>query len=413
MKSRKTIFLMIYLASLLLWHTLTTTNYQVVAQAPDDLDEVLIFYKRLPTGDKQIVSIGNGMNQHINLAERQCFKLSHRKDRVAIVDMDEPKTVTFFRLDGTLELSVAWENRESWNMPCSFSWNEDDSLLSVYVKYTVLDEWGVSFEGFYTIDTTYGNIVGPSEQISKYCPSTSDMVGYYASITDMTCAEFAAQVPNLPTNAFFMVSPDANFVVYDRCINGQVYWNEWTKIEECDGPNETAIYDLRRQELVEILVDGPDLVRDRRNGHFSQRAHELSWSPSGRYLAYQVFNPSGVNVFDVQSHQYWSPIAVDVDSYFFSAASNVYWSPDEHKLAFTLHSEESDNYLGVVFDTETSTLKPTNVTLSASSGSLWWSPDSQTIAFISGGTLFLWDINTGELTRLDDNVVNILGWVSE
>lgn len=379
----------------------------------DGVDDTLLFYRQLPDGNRQIVSIGNQATHRIDFSEQQCFRISNLNDRVAIVDKEMPKNITVLRLDGTLELEVDWDNSMEWNTPCSFSWGADDLHLLVYTR---TDELGTTQPAFYMLDVSSGEITGPHSLTSVYCSTgSSDVYGPHGRVAGMTCAELTSQLPGLPEDAFFSVAPDSRFILFDRCVSGDFRINSRFETEECVGPSEAAIYDLELNELVTVLVDAPSLERNRRNGLFSPTGNRFTWSPSGRFLAYKPYSDA-LNIFDVQLRQYWSPITIEITSYSFGNLSSFQWSPDESRLALWLYSENGQDYIGGMFDSNTEDLKFMNESYPsvATYPSHWyWSPDNETIAFVSSGNLFLWNVNTGDGVFVEDNVAQILAWIPE
>ncbi|MBN1284696.1 MAG: hypothetical protein JXB47_04790 [Anaerolineae bacterium] len=437
MKKAALLFLILALGAPVL-----TTPAQSVGVENNMITGKIIYYGKLSAdGQEQIVTLTSNTKYVFELtkAQSRCISLSENLEYIAVSIDNNPQTLSVYRLEsGDKVLEVPWDER--WTSPCWFFWDDADTIY-IYIHSTY-DETEHSIfynDTYFTLDVDSGKIVGPITRIAVRGGTRWDCRGYAyggspsmpdTTIKGFTCDEITAQLPNFVPGDYYLHFPNRNIFLYARCTGRQITGSMQMPPEcdqFCSDVTEAVIYDLTNQKTLEILEDAPDFARD---SYFipscvSEGAYKVGLSPSGRYLAYEAdTDPFSIRVYDVDTDQYWESLVVNVESStFYIDHAGISWSPDEQKFAFftvppppELH--ETLERVLVVFNRETGALRIVEevLKLRADLDILWWSPDSQTIAFINDPmerNLTLFDINTGDMAVLDDGVYGILSWTSE
>lgn len=162
-------------------------------------------------------------------------------------------------------------------------------------------------------------------------------------------------------------------------------------------PSKTLLFarddDLYRTDLegrtVERITTGGVLGWGMRNAGDDWRINALvappRVSPDGRRIA---FSPDGDTLLVVDTHEpTGTPLAI--------AGSAVFaWSPDSHRLAYSMHEGGVERAQLMVYDFVTGAAIPLPANLTADISALAWSPDGSRIAF---GCCFEEDLSdTGE-----------------
>lgn len=375
------------------------------------IDGKLIYVKELSTNERQLTVLTAETRYSFNLSSDQfrCYHLSDDEEYIAVSSEENPHALYVYNLFNQEEvIEIPW--RSQWE-PCQFGWVENShTALNITLKSERITTHG-RYDILVTLNISTGEISDPYVEIYRYIPPS---------------------LPNrVPQDAYYEQSPNPDIYLYSRCISGFIE----TLIdgeESCDGPSEAVIYDVTQHLTIEVLSDPPQF-EENYIGPFSNLIPgktRIGWSPSGRYLAYitgtrdytLATDLQSVNVYDMESHQYWEPLVLNYPNYGTTlyGGPGIIWSPDEQKFAFWLIPPDENNNVQdsfstdrvlVIFDREIGILDMIDEIYQLRFCDLRWSPDSQTIAFISGNdsSLMLLDTKNKNTVILDKNVLYVRG----
>lgn len=362
------------------------TNIIFTGHAPltDPTENQLIYIEILPNGDKHIVIITETGEAAFLVLADDCYSLSRDFSRVAVSKRVKPKEVVIYILkSGSLLSKVPWQ--AEWTLPCQFGVSEAGlNQLSVIINRKQLE-----VIDFYTREERRFQFNNPASIAALHALQGE--------------VEFSPQsLPgNIPENALYLLSPNQDFVVYQRCLRD---FSVLPPGASCLGRDEYVVFNLIRQEEVTILRNPPALM----NIPEMNLASYFTWSPTGRYLAYESNLSSEKTIFDVTQRSYVKTDAIHTQGYYRRATTR--WSPDEQKIAYLLEPRNSpslDVRAVSVFDLNTESYNILNAVVEPI-GSEWaWLPDGTAIALIEKEGPLLRIGLGGTVTLLAQNVERV------
>jgi hypothetical protein len=332
----------------------------------------LIYIRQKQEDGFQLVSLSSSGQQVFQVLRDNCAMLSPNMTYLAL-SHPESKTIEVYQLsDGEIISNIPLETTQSG---CDFSWQNETVLNLLDASINVLD--------------------GRIHSIAEQTPSTRPQV----------------TVPDLLADDFRLMSPDNSLIVYNRCEGGEFTSNRFTSDRECTSEEEVVIYDLRRRQVVQAL-------QDTQQGRFVLDEYEhlafsfigISWSPSGRYLAYRTGSATQgippLRIYDTYANRYIDlelPPSWDIDWF-----KGFVWTRNEQSLAFWVRNNEVQGERLAIADVETG-----QVTFSAMQYQLaqanWERGLGNTVVFVdSDHNLVEYDLDTGNTTVLDTDVSDIL-----
>lgn len=384
------------------------------AQTPHSLSGKLIYRRHLVNGEREIVSLTENTRIAVPLGAEQCYAVS--RDNALIVTWEPLGYLTIRSLsDGevVLEFPLSEEQTPAEGTRCSMTWNSDNVSLDIFVEreLTPANAPTIWHDTFFTIDIATAQLTGPYTETYVFdCDRWLRADRPEAAAADPDCEAIRARLPDIwPEEAFIQRSPNPDIFLYQRYL---------PELENPDDRFSAVLYDIVRGQTIEALIEPPPLGPP-------YGARRLAWSPSGRYLAYlNSFRfPQVLTIYDLAERQYLPQITID--DQLGTLVPDLTWSPDESRVTFVVWPDGPreytpnvvPDYLLVVFDRITGDLHISEQVHRLQTGtppsSLWWSPDSETLAYVGFETDLLRHFNpmTGEIVTLDDQVYRILDWV--
>jgi len=323
-------------------------------------------YVRLSTTDLQAFAV----------TDQQCAVASPSGSLVAISTPLVDRLIVV-EVEGNV---VVFEQRwsEDWQ-PCNFTWITDNQL-----RFSNREDSTTSL----TLST------------GEIAPDSPSIIEQFAPLP--------YKVPLEPAIA----SPQGDVVLYNQCTGGKIDG----EARYCLGDSQIVIYDLRRQNIIEILEDANSLILGDSLDDLGQGVPNppaVFWSPSGRYVLYTPMSSLSGRIYDIETDRYYGlnlPSGLLLTSLF----GNLQWSGDETHVGFWASdfTEVSPTAMQF-FVSYTLTGEITSVINEQGYNvTQWrWSPDNHAIAFINRDSqLILLSLEDERESLIDENVYSIIAW---
>src|SRR5690606_24999025 len=218
-------------------------------------------------------------------------------------------------------------------------------------------------------------------------------------------------VPDLLADDFRLMSPDNSLIVYNRCAGSQFTTGVFTDDQSCTSEEDVVIYDLRTQQVVQVLEDaqqGYFILDESENLAFSFGG--ISWSPSGRYLAYRTASSDqGVpplRIYDIRDRRYLDLhllALLEIDWF-----KGFTWVQGDQRLAFWSRDYEVEGQQLAVVNLQTGEVSFSRMRYQLAQAN-WEQGFGNTIVFVdSEHNLVEYDLDTDNTTVLDTDVWDIL-----
>jgi WD40 repeat protein len=353
----------------------------LLAQEANEPANLIYLRQRSETGF-QLVSLSAAGQQVFEIVQDDCYSLSPDAAFLAVSNPISDAIDVYRLADGENIRTILLENVQS---SCGFRWQSE----------TVL-----SFSG------------GPTTQTSAVETTIDILDGRMLSAGELLpSAPPSVTVPDLLADDFRLTSPDNSLIVYNRCAGSAFTTSALTGDQVCSSQEEVVIYDLRTQHVEQVLADT-------QQGRFVLDADErlawsfggISWSPSGRYLAY-LTSPADANtpplrIYDVREER-------SIDLVFAEGLEMVklrgfVWSQDEQYLAFWVNDYVARSERLAVAEVETRQVRVSS-TLVQPAPANWGRGLGHTVVFVDReNRLIEYQLSTGTTTILDTDVWDIL-----
>lgn len=342
----------------------------------------LIYIRQRREERFQLVSLSSAGRQVFEISQDDCYSLSPGATYLAL-SSPASREIDIYRLsDGENISSVSLKNTQS---SCAFGWQSEtvlNLLDSLTTQVPVVET---------AINILDGSVLPVEEQTPRAHPPVT--------------------VPDLLVDDFRLMSPDNSLIVYNRCAGSQFTTGVFTDDQSCTSEEDVVIYDLRTQQVVQVLEDaqqGYFILDESENLAFSFGG--ISWSPSGRYLVYRTATADQgippLRIYDTLNRRY-----IDLN---FAAALEMnrvkgfVWIQGEQNLAFWVTDHAALGERLVVAAVETGQINVSNMVYHLAQAS-WASGLGNTIVFVASEyNLVEYNLDTDTTTVLDTDVWDIL-----
>lgn len=339
----------------------------------------LIYIRQRREEGFQLVSLSSAGRQVFNISRDDCSILSPDRTYLALSRSDS-KEIDIYRLsDGEIISTTPLEETQSG---CAFRWQSETIL-------NLLDSSGTVVET--SMNVLDGTILSVEEQTPSARPPVT--------------------VPDLLADDFRLMSPDNSLIVYNRCAGSQFTTGVFTDDQSCTSEEDVVIYDLRTQQVVQVLEDaqqGYFILDESENLAFSFGG--ISWSPSGRYLAYRTASSDqGVpplRIYDIRDRRYLDLhllALLEIDWF-----KGFTWVQGDQRLAFWSRDYEVEGQQLAVVNLQTGEVSFSRMRYQLAQAN-WEQGFGNTIVFVdSEHNLVEYDLDTDNTTVLDTDVWDIL-----
>lgn len=339
----------------------------------------LIYIRQRREEGFQLVSLSSAGRQVFNISRDDCSILSPDRTYLALSRSDS-KEIDIYRLsDGEILSTTPLEETQSG---CAFRWQSETIL-------NLLDSSGTVVET--SMNVLDGTILSVEEQTPSARPPVT--------------------VPDLLADDFRLMSPDNSLIVYNRCAGSQFTTGVFTDDQSCTSEEDVVIYDLRTQQVVQVLEDaqqGYFILDESENLAFSFGG--ISWSPSGRYLAYRTASSDqGVpplRIYDIRDRRYLDLhllALLEIDWF-----KGFTWVQGDQRLAFWSRDYEVEGQQLAVVNLQTGEVSFSRMRYQLAQAN-WEQGFGNTIVFVdSEHNLVEYDLDTDNTTVLDTDVWDIL-----
>jgi hypothetical protein len=344
-----------------------------------------VYAQTFPGGETHVVLLLANEENVFTVSPNECYKLDADLEHIAVSQQEKPTDIRIYQLDtGTLIADVVWQNE--WLAPCAFGfWAADESLLFVSSNPPTPART--------LVDISSGEVVAQFQ--------LNDPASITASGVETTDFSPESLPGIMPENPLYVVSPNQDFVVYQRCLRDL---STLPSGASCLGQDEYVVFDIARQADIAILRNPPALMNDP-TVHLS---FYFTWSPSGRYLAYESNISEEKTIFEVSRNSYIDTSAIHSEGY--HRRSQMRWSPDERRIAFLL-DPRSSSALGSrafsIFDLTTGSYDVLDGTYPVKGDEWDWLPDSVSLAVNLEDDSLLRVALDGSATLIAENVESI------
>lgn len=338
-----------------------------------------LVYLKESTTETQIVVWLNG-TPHVNhIPASDCFRISANNHYFALSARNNPESIRIFHIDGRLLTEVTW--LKQWADPCNFDW-ATDTALDIF-------ETEVNTSKYYTFDLSKLSTSGPYSQ-TLVTPTAPNLPGLMSSDPH---SRFE------PKGPLYVSSPTQDNYAYSRCVSGPV------EDSACrGGESQVELYIASQQK--NVVLELAEYVTE----YFEIR-NDFTWSPSGNHIAYatRTGHPE-IKIYDLIMGRYWDTSLIYSKLYHFDHTQNIVWSPNEQLIAGWMQDIAGTPALGI-YGHRFGTFSITSVPRSNATIFLYWSPDSQSVAYVnpSDNTLMRLNID-GTISTMDQGVSRIVGW---
>lgn len=346
-----------------------TSAFAQIPSGPSNL-----VYIRHRQGDGfQLVSLSRSGQQVFEVSHDDCYRLSPATTYLALFS-PESEQIHIFRLSNGMSVRIIARARTQ--AACSFNWRSD-SVLELLDSSTIID--------------VRQDPVSPTPE-------------------ETTASEQETTVPHLLLDDFRLTSPDNSLIVYNRCASGE-YTISVTGNQQCTSAEEIIIYDFATEQVVEVLEDTHQ-VRFvlTEYDHLAFSFAGISWSPSGRYLAYRTYpanqNTPPFQIYDTYIEQYVPtslPETLSIDWF-----KGFVWTQNEQGLAFWIRDYEATGSRLAILDVDSRKVTYSNDLYELAAAG-WGTGLGNTIVFLNSERILIeFAVDTGQIRTLDTDVWDIL-----